>query len=70
VQASVALLIPMKQVTVILEQDLQAVRLIVPDRTKQRCTAVLISALDQVLIHTKLAKNLSHLVVAIRDGLV
>jgi hypothetical protein len=70
VQASVALLIPMKQVAVILEQDLQAVRLIVPDRTKQRCTAVLISALDQVLIHTKLAKNLSHLVVAIGDGLV
>ena len=69
-QASVALLIPMKQVAVILEQDLQAVRLIVPDRTKQRCTAVLISALDQVLIHTKLAKNLSHLVVAIGDGLV
>ena len=60
----------MEEVTVVLEQDLQAVRLIIPDRTEQRCAAIFICAFDQVLINAKLAKDLRHLVMAIGDGLV
>lgn len=69
-KTSFALFVPVKEVAIVLEQDLQAICLIVPDRAEKGSAAVTVSSLEKIIVHAKLAKELRCLVVAIGYGLV
>jgi hypothetical protein len=60
----------MKQVAVVLEQDLEALFLIVANSAEQRCASVLVWLLQQVGCVAKLAQDLGKLLVPVHDRLV
>jgi hypothetical protein len=70
VQTSIALLIPMKQITVVLQQDFKTVGLVVSDSAEDRCATKLVWSLYQIVIYAEFAQDLRHLVMTVGNCLV
>jgi len=70
VQASVPLFIPVKQIAIVLEQDVQTFSAVVSDSREKRCRSIFISTFYQIIDYTEFTKQSCYLLVTITDTVV